>query len=120
MAFVKMDNGCYLKDPCFMGDGWFIRCSDDEGLMMVVRSRARTIKSIKGRMRKILRDAGIDATLLIERGYQTTTAFPPSFVGLVGAWKWGLVLVGPMPDGLETFPRMMVRVKPSEGELIYG
>lgn len=120
MAYVRMNNGCYLKDPCFMGDGWFIQCSDDEGLMMVVRSRARTVKAIKGRIRKILKDAGIEARLLIEVGYVSTTAFPPSFVGLVAAWKWGLVLVGPMPNSLETFPRMVVRSVPSEGELIYG
>lgn len=103
--FVKVENG-YLKDPTFMGDGWYIRCSEDEGLMLVIRSRAKTVKSVKARMRKLMRYSGVNCSL-VGLGYASTTAFPPDFTGLHASWKWEIKLRGSMPN-FPVFPRVFV------------
>jgi hypothetical protein len=94
VAFVRIKSGGYLKDPTFMGDGWYIRCSEEEGLVMVIKSRAKTVKAVRARMRSILKESGVEAGLMGD-GYPSTTAFPPNFQGLVASWKWTLRLHEP-------------------------
>ncbi len=118
MAYVSVAMG-YLKNPTFMGDGWYIRCSDDEGLMLVIKSKAKTIKSVKARMRKLLLVEEIDADLVGEVGYRSRTAFPPNFAGLHPSWKWEIELNTIMPGKLAVFPKLFVATVP-QGSDTYG
>lgn len=83
-------------DPTFMGSGWFIRCSDDEGAQLVIKSRALTLKAALYKARRAVR--GLSGCAVSREGYQTTSAFPPAFSGLVAAWTFTLVIDGLMPE----------------------
>jgi len=112
-----MESGKYLQNPTFMGDGWYIRCSDDDGLVLVVRSRATKAKSIMARMRKILRDTAVPG-ILYGTGYVSTSSFPPAFKGLRNCWNWRLNLKEPMPSWGKVFPEVRVSFVP-DGEDVH-
>ena len=115
--FVKTVRNDYLKDPAFLGDGWFIECTEDEGVVLVIKSRAIHLTSIEKRARRILKENNVQAKIK-GMSYATTSAFPPRFSGLYTAWKLELVLNGPMPD-IECFPEIRVSSAPY-GATVHG
>lgn len=118
MAYVKTHDGSYLKNPTFMGDGWFIRCSDDDGLQFVIRSKAKKVKSVRSRIYKEMRRVGITGTLAVGGGVTSTAAFPPHFRGLVSCWSFAMSLDGVMPK-LSVFPELRVQSVGEDAE-VYG
>ena len=94
---MNVDSTLYIyTDPTFMGGGWFIRCSEDEGARLIVASSAKTLKAAVALARR--RVSKMSVTVARDGAYQTTAAFPPAFSGLRGAWNFAIVISGLMPE----------------------
>lgn len=86
-------------DPTFIGVDWFIRCDEDEGCRLIIKSRARTLKAALAKARKCIKGASLSASVGVNRvGYQTRTAFAPLYSGLHAAWNFSIAISGLMPD----------------------
>lgn len=99
---ILLDNGVTLIDPIFIGDNWFIRCDDDEGCRLIIKSKAVRLKSIRERANRILpfnlklmplRD---DEDCVVTHHYRSQTAFPPKYEGIFDCWNLGVEVLGPL------------------------
>lgn len=118
MAFVLTDGG-WLPDPTFLGKGWVIRCDDLDGLRLVFRSRAQTLKAIRARARRILRDAGVPADIDGVEWRSGVSTFPPSYKGLHPSREVPLVLHGSVPSNI-SFVSIGAVGEPPKEALRYG
>lgn len=91
---VDSENYRYTN-PTFVGVDWFIRCDDDEGARLIVKSRAKTLKAALAKARRCVKGMVV---VVVSRTdyYQTRTALPTG--GIHAAWNFSIAIDGLMPD----------------------
>jgi len=112
--FITLDDNRWVKDPIFYGKEWFLSCKEDCVLTLHVY-RNPGDKSLFTRARKVLREAGIRASLAAESSHRHQAAFPPNFRGLKQAASIRLVMGPfPVPAELACHADVYCRVRPGE------
>ena len=116
--FVRLDSGSWVKDPIFYGHEWFLSCKDD-CVLTLHTYRDPKDKSLFARARRILRDAGVRASLAPEGSHRHTVAFPPNFKGLKNAASIRLIMAPePVPADLPCYSGIFCQVAPGSSEEI--
>jgi hypothetical protein len=113
--FVKLDNGKWVDDPTFFGREWYLRIQDEEAYLTVHTYRDPSEEGLKKRMRKILRDANVAATLADEDSLRGESPFPPNWKGLKNCATIKLDLAPvPMPSDLDCRASRYTTIQPEE------
>jgi len=112
--FIALNDKTWVKDPIFHGREWFLACKDDVVLTLHVYREPQD-KSLFKRARKILRDAGVMASIADEPSHRHRASFPPHFKGLKQAASIRLVMAPePVPAGLACHAGVVTAIKPKE------
>jgi len=115
--FVKLSNGMYVEDPLFYGKEWFLDCREEPTLVVHIYRDPKE-QNLRARIRKILRDAGIKATLLKEESHRATSPFPPNFNGLKKSASIRLTLLDVIPAGTLVSAEVYVTERPKGQEVL--
>lgn len=118
MSWVKVGTR-YVRDPIFYGKEWFLDCRAGEPTLVVHIYRDPTEASLLKRMRRILREHDIPATIVKgEESHRDLSPFPPRFKGLKNSASVRLEFSNlPLPEGLETHANVWANSRP-EGEVL--
>ena len=118
MFWVRLDDGRYVQDPIFFGKEWFLDCRLEPMLVVRIYREPKETSLLK-RMRKILREAGVAATIMKdEESHRDIYPFPPKFQGLKQSASVRLELKdSPIPAGLPCHASVWAKLRP-EGEVL--
>ena len=118
--FVELTNGCWVHEPIIFGDEWFIRLDGGEVLFTVHTYRSPSEAGLRKRMRKILRENGISATLNSEVSDRGEAPFPPNFNGLKQCATVRIEITGPVPAELGCHAGIITSIRPEQEEIVNG
>ena len=115
--FVRLTDGRYVETPLFYGSDWFLDCRE-EPTLYVHTYRAPSEEGLRKRMRKILRESGVVATLSSEVSYRGVSPFPPNFNGLKASASIRVTLLLPVPARLACHAQVFASERPLGQEIL--
>lgn len=97
MLFVQGQDGQFYIDPIFHGKNWALKCDDDDGCEIRVKSYPKTVvDSARKRALRCLKDKGVKAKVIEYQG-EEDSLLAPKFDTLMSTVCFKLQLTAPIP-----------------------